>query len=65
MRFEVRGLRFEEVETIRGETSDGQTSDVRLTLRRETYFPLTTGSMVLGDFSTPLRCARNDRKEEI
>ena len=24
------------------------------------YFPLTAGSIVLGDFSTPLRCARND-----
>ena len=42
------------VEAIRGETSDGQTSDVRLTLRRETYRPLTAGSMVPGDFSTPL-----------
>ena len=36
-------------------------SDVRLAVCRETYFLLTTRTIVQEDFSTPLRSARNDR----
>ena len=35
--------------------------DFRLTVWLVTFHLLTAGSMVLGDFSTPLRFARNDR----
>ena len=40
-------------------------SDFRLTLWRETYCLLTTGSIVRGDFSTLLRCARNDGERDL
>ena len=40
--------------------SDIRLSDVRLALCLETYSPFMAGHMVQGDFSTPLRCARND-----
>ena len=45
---------------LRFERADYQTSDVRLALCLETYSPFMAGHMVQGDFSTPLRCARND-----
>ena len=59
----VRNLRIEVVRD--NQTFRRQTSDFRLTLRREMYRPLTTGSMVPGNFSTPLRSARNDRRERF
>ena len=35
-------------------------SDVRLAWYLETYSLLTASHIKVGDFSTPLRCARND-----
>ena len=37
-------------------------SDVRLAWYLETYSLLTASHIKVGDFSTPLRCARNDRR---
>ena len=42
------------IETIRRETSDNQTSDVRLAVWLAAYTPLTAGGMVAGDFSSTL-----------
>lgn len=42
------------METFRRETSDGQTSDVRLVVWLAAYAPLTAGGMVAGIFSTTL-----------
>ena len=50
----VRDLRFER--------ADYRTSDLRLAWCLGTYSPFTVGHMVQGDFSTPLRCGRNDRR---
>ena len=47
-------MRIEEVETTRWETSDNQTSDIRLAVWLAAYAPLTAGGMVAGDFSTTL-----------
>lgn len=47
---------------MRGETVDYQTSDVRLALCLETYFPFAAGHVARGDFGAPLRCGRNDRR---
>ena len=49
-------MRFEDVETIRR-------SDFRRAVDRETYLPLMTGSMVLGNFSTPLEMTEKKRFE--
>ena len=37
-------------------------SDVRLAWYLETYSPLTASHIKVGDFSTSLRCGRNDRR---
>ena len=49
--------RFKEKD-LRGETVRRQT--IRLAERLVMFQPLTVDHMVAGDFSTPLRCARND-----
>ena len=42
------------METFRRETSDGQTSDVRLAVWLAVYTPLGACCMAVGDFSTTL-----------
>ena len=57
-------MRFEGVETIRGETSDGQTSDFRL----QTDIAAGNVSPTYGEHHSAggfLDSARNDREEEI
>ena len=67
MRFEISDFRcqtergrFEEKD-LRGETVRRQA--IRLAERLVMFQPLTVDHMVAGDFSTPLRSARNDRDE--
>ena len=64
MRFEISDFRcqtergrFEEKD-LRGETVRRQA--IRLAERLVMFQPLTVDHMVAGDFSTPLRSARND-----
>ena len=57
-------MRFEDVETIKRETSDGQTIRLQTGSAPWNVYSTYDRNLVQGDFSTPLRFARNDVARE-
>ena len=53
-------MRYEDVETIKRETSDGQTIRLQTGSAPWNVYSTYDRNLVQGDFSTPLRFARND-----
>ena len=57
-------MSIEDVETTQWETSDIQTSDVRLAVWLVAYVSLAVSSIVLGDFSTALEMTGASKRFE-